>query len=332
MSHTKGDSQRTRLVHRDEEARVDVIVGGAPFTSYIYPDTLKKPVLYPLRSAKGTLVTRGYPLAPRPGERTDHPHHVGLWFNYGNVNGLDFWNNSNAIDPAKRDDYGTIRHRAVKSVASGEQGVLEVAMEWLTPDGIALLREDTTFVFSGTSTTRTVDRIATLTALDADVSFTDDKEGMLGLRVANELESPDSKPAKRVGPDGEPLDEPSVFVDGVNGLYRSSEGLEGDPVWATRGDWVKLSGKIGDETVSIMMIDHPQNPGSPTYWHARGYGLFAANTLGQAAFSDGKDELNFKLAAGECATFRYRVVIDSRDELGDEAINAVFDDFAADAP
>jgi len=322
------DVQTVQLVHKDEETRVDVTVGGAPFTSYIYPNALKKPVLYPLRSAQGTPVTRGYPLEPRPGERTDHPHHVGLWFNYGNVNGLDFWNNSNAIDPAERNEYGIIRHRAVKSVADGERGVLEVTMEWLTPNEVALLREDTTFIFSGTETTRTVDRIAILTALDADVSFTDDKEGMLGVRVANELEAVAKNPAKRVGPNGEPQDEPSVFVEGVNGLYRSSEGLEGDPVWGTRGDWVKLSGRMGDETVSIVMIDHPQNPGYPTYWHARGYGLFAANTLGQAAFSDGKDELNFGLAAGECATFRYRVMVDSRDELSDEAINAEFRAFA----
>ena len=77
--------------------RVDVTIDGKPFTSYIWPSTLKKPVLYPLRTAKGTLVTRGFPLDPRQGERVDHPHHVGMWLNHGDVNGLDFWNNSDAI-------------------------------------------------------------------------------------------------------------------------------------------------------------------------------------------------------------------------------------------
>src|SRR5215212_6033958 len=69
--------------------RVDVSIGGKPFTSYIWPERLKKPVLYPLRTASGTLVTRGWPFDPRPGERIDHPHHVGLWFDYGDVNGVD---------------------------------------------------------------------------------------------------------------------------------------------------------------------------------------------------------------------------------------------------
>ena len=93
--------------------RVDVAVGGKPFTSYIWPDDVKKPVLDPIRSAGGTLVTRGWPRAPRPGERVDHPHHVGLWFNYESVNGLDFWNNSDAIKPEQRSKMGTILHRLI---------------------------------------------------------------------------------------------------------------------------------------------------------------------------------------------------------------------------
>lgn len=40
--------------------------------------------------ASGKVITRGYPMNPRPFERMDHPHHVGLWFNFGDVNGLDF--------------------------------------------------------------------------------------------------------------------------------------------------------------------------------------------------------------------------------------------------
>ena len=50
------------------------------------------------------------------------------------------------------------------------------------------------------------------------------------------------------------------------------------------------------------MIDHPKNPGYPTYWHARGYGLFAANPLGQKAFSNGKETLNLTLEPGQSAT------------------------------
>src|SRR2546427_12253 len=139
---------------------------GKPFTAYIYPTTLKKPTLYPLRTASGTVVTRGWPLEPRPGERVDHPHHVGLWFTYSDVNGLDFWNNSDAIPAARAPKMGTIVHRVVRRAEGGAgQGVLEVTAEWVDHAGTALLREDTRFVFRAADSLRAVDRITTLTAL-----------------------------------------------------------------------------------------------------------------------------------------------------------------------
>src|ERR1044072_2005795 len=107
-SRTQSSDAGVRVVANESARRVDVFVDGKPFTSYIWPDTIKKPVLNPLRAASGAIITRGYPIEPRPGERVDHPHPVGLWFNYGDVNGLDFWNNSDAIKQADRNKYGTI--------------------------------------------------------------------------------------------------------------------------------------------------------------------------------------------------------------------------------
>jgi len=179
------DPNFVEVVPRETDRRVDVLVGGKPFTSYVWPTTLKKPVLFPLRAANGAVVTRGYPLEPRAGERVDHPHHAGLWFNYGDVNGLDFWNNSDAIPAGQRSKYGTISHRSVRSVKSGSgEGVLETTEEWVTPDNTPILREETRYVFRASPGARTIDRITTLTALDKEVVFTDNKEGVLGLRVA----------------------------------------------------------------------------------------------------------------------------------------------------
>src|SRR5690606_22885105 len=131
------------IVENKAEKRIDIAVDGKPFTSYIYPGVLMKPVLYPLRTTKGTLVTRGWPLDPRPEERVDHPHHVGMWFNYGNVNGLDFWNNSTAIPPERKKDFGTIKHVAVEKIkASNKNAELAVLKDWQSPDGKSLLRSE----------------------------------------------------------------------------------------------------------------------------------------------------------------------------------------------
>lgn len=302
------------VVPNEAARRVDVFVDGQPFTSYIWPDTIKKPVLYPLRTAAGTLVTRGYPLDPRPGERVDHPHQVGLWFNYGDVNGFDFWNNSDAIKPEERSHYGTIRHVRIKRVAGGkERGELEVEMAWMAPDDKQLLREETTFIFTAGPNRRAVDRITKLTALDQRVVFNDNKEGVFGMRVARQLEQPSNEPAAFTDANGKTTVVPKMDNTGVSGEYLSSEGLTGDAVWATRGRWTLLAGKIGDEKITLAMLDHPQNPGFPTYWHARGYGLFAANPLGQKIFSNGKQTLAFTLEPGKSATFKYRLLILSGD-------------------
>ena len=294
----------------DEAARrVDVTVDGKPFTSYIWPDTLKKPVLYPIRTAQGNFVTRGFPLDPRKGERVDHPHHVGLWFNHGDVNGLDFWNNSTAIKPDQAPKMGTIVHRKVLEATSGaEQGVLAVETAWMTPDNKQLIRETTRFVFRGGADARTIDRTTTLTALDQKVVFKDSKEGVLGMRMTRELEQPAEKPEVFTDASGRATPVPVLDNTGVSGKYVSSEGLQGDAVWSTRAKWTLLGGVVNGENVTVAMLDHPSNPGYPTHWHARGYGLFAANPLGDKQFNEPK-AFDYVIAPGAAATFKHRILI-----------------------
>ncbi len=299
-----------KVTPNEAQKRVDITVNGQPFTSYIWPDTIKKPVLYPIRSAGGVLVTRGYPLDPKPGERVDHPHQVGLWFNYGDVNGLDFWNNSEAIKPEAASKYGTIHHRKIVSSRSGAgRGELAVELTWDTPAGKTLLVEQTRFVFESQPGVRTIDRMTTLTAQDAKVSFTDNKEGVIGMRVARGLEQPENRPQVLTDAQGKPEKVATPDNSQVTGSYTSSEGKTGDAVWGTRGRWTMLTGKVDGKPVTLAVLDNPSNPGFPTYWHARGYGLFAANPLGQKEMSSGKETLDFALDPGKSATFRYRIVI-----------------------
>ena len=70
--------KRLRLVRDDDKHKVDVIIDGKLFTSYQYPANIEKPFLYPVIAPNGSVITRGFPLEPRKGERVDHPHHIGI--------------------------------------------------------------------------------------------------------------------------------------------------------------------------------------------------------------------------------------------------------------
>lgn len=295
------------------EAKIDVLVDGKLFTSYLYTDdlpVLKKTTLYPINAANGATITRGYPIAPKGKERTDHPHHIGAWFNYGDVNGLDFWNNSDAIPEEQSDKMGTIRHDRIIAMDGGAgKADLEVAANWLKPDGSIMLEEDTKFVFYAKNGERIIDRVVTLKALDDPIVFKDNKEGMIAIRTARGLEHPSKKPVTLSDAQGNKTDVPVLDNEGVNGHYLSSTGIEGDAVWGTRAKWVALFGTIDNKDVTVVIMDSPNNVGYPTYWHARGYGLFAANPLGQKIFSDGKEVLNFSLLPNESVTFTYRIAV-----------------------
>lgn len=306
---THAQAPRIQVTPDEAARRVDITIDGKPFTSYIWPTAIKKPVLFPLRTAKGTLVTRGFPLEPRTGERVDHPHHVGLWFNHGDVNGFDFWNNSDEIPKDRASKMGTIHHRRIVEAKGGDDhGDLTVEAEWIDGERTPLLRERTHFVFRGAGDMRSIERITTVTALRS-VLFRDNKEGTLGMRVTRALEQPADKPETFTDASGKPTSVPVLDNTGVTGQYVSSGGKKGDAVWGTRGAWTLLGGIIGSEPITIAILDHPSNPGYPTHWHARGYGLFAANPLGQKALDDGIEELNLGLEPGRSATFRYRILI-----------------------
>jgi hypothetical protein len=319
-----------QVIANEANRRVDITIDGAPFTSYLWPTTLKKPVLYPLIDDEGVTVTRGYPLDPHPDERVDHPHHAGLWFNYGNVNGFDFWNNSDAIKPENRSKMGSVLQTKIVSTKSGrDRGELVVESVWITGENKQILNQTTRYIFERRDHARVIDQEITLKALDRAV-FNDDKEGMLGMRVARWLESPEEKGGIFMDANGNPtkVDAPPAGASNpATGVYLTSEGVKGPAVWGTRGRWCSLTGNTANHTVTIAIFDHPGNPGYPTYWHARGYGLFAANPLGRSIFDSKQPAFNFTLEKGQSATFRYRVILYSH-AVNPEELNREADTFA----
>lgn len=318
-------AQNVKIVEQKEKKQLDVYIDQQLFTSYCYWDSQKKPILYPLQTSKGTVVTRSFPIAKVAGERTDHPHHVSVWFNYGNINGVDFWNNSGGRNSEKM---GTIKHQSVKSIKNGKgKAQLDVSMDWIMPDGSKVLQQDETIVFRAGKELRVIDRLITLTAQDKKVVFGDSKEGALGIRVARQLEEPTQQPLVFTDEQGNPTKVAVLDNTGVAGVYLSSEGQVGEKdSWGKKAKWMTLSGTVKGEDVVIAIFDHPKNPLYPTYWHNRGYGLFAANPFGAKEFTRGATTLNYTLEPGQKTNFRFRILVHS-GKLSKEQTETLYQQF-----
>lgn len=318
-----GNKQKVEFKNLDDQQKVEVFVGGKLFTAYIYPDNMEKQSLYPIATASGKLITRGYPLDPRPFERTDHPHHVGLWFNFGNVNGLDFWNNSFAIKPEDKPKYGSIKFKKIVK-ENPSKGMLVTTSDWVDSKDQVLLNEEATFIFEGDESLRTIERITRLTARQT-VTFEENKEGLIGLRVDRAFEEPSQKPEQFLDAQGNVTQVPIMNNEGVNGVYRNAEGIKGGDVWSKRSPWVALKAEKDGEIITIAILDHPGNINYPAWSHARGYGLFATNNLAGRAVDKNAEPVKVVLQKGETLTFRHKIIIGGN--LSDQQINKLAEEF-----
>lgn len=294
---------KPEVTFRPTVGAVDVLVDGELFTRYIQQIDpaqplaaenvlLTKPVLYPLRTPSGITVTRGWPFEEVEGERRDHPHHIGLYFTYDEINGNNFWNNSKQPLPA-------IRHvrTELATDADGNPALATIA-NWIGKGDETLLTERRRMSFISGVDQYIIDVDIELEAVADNVEFGDTKEGMFAIRLAQWLtENTDARYQRGTG------------------SYRSSNGDEKESgVWGKRAEWVRIEGNKDGATVGIAILNHPASTNYPTYWHARGYGAFSANPLGQYAFQKSRKVENPKpfgltLKKGETAPFKFRVII-----------------------
>jgi hypothetical protein len=245
------------------------------------------------------------------------------------LNGLDFWNNSFAIAADKKSRYGWIRTDPEITTKNGTTGSLTYRANWTDQQGKVQVKEITTLHFSASGNNRLIDRETVVTAGGQEALFRDAKDGMLAIRVTPALQLPSKEAVQTYVDDKGNATQVERVNEAATGNYLSGEGKTGDAVWSTRARWCQLYGRMAADTVSIVQVDHPSNPNYPTFWHARGYGLFAANPLGEKIFTNDRSEKNLRLAPGESAVFKYRIVVsEGKQRLSATEINQLADAFA----
>ena len=283
--------------------KISVEIDGHPFTEFFLAPGGNKPYVYPLRTASGILVTRHYPMEEVPGETKDHPHHRGMFFAHGDVNGYNFW----ATEPSMKNPKkaSMVLKKVVELKSGGKSGTIKAIFDGCDPSGKPIMTETRTITFHSDPELRIIDYEIRIDPKEKLI-FGDTKEGTFGIRLA------------------------SSMAEDRTGTMVNAEGQRTEKnVWGKRSPWVDYFGQVDKKTVGIAIMDHPSNPRHPTYWHSRAYGLFAANPFGVKDFTGDKTkDGSMAMETGKPVTFRYRVVIHPGDEKSAN-IEALYKKYAA---
>ena len=287
-------ADKVQLQRKDKQ--VDVLVDGRPFTTYFFTTDVAKPYFQPLRSAQGTIVTRDFPIENTipPEHMKDlslEPHQRPMYFGHGNIDGIDFWGEAVFSHYSDGMAFGRTVFRKLDEVRSGDTGALRTEFELKGPEGRVVADEIQSYAFGGDENSRWIDCEITLVANHgSDLTFGDSKEGTFGIRLAKELNSPPGHMVNSAGAEGEKA------------------------IWGKRADWVNYDGTVAGEELGVAVFDSPRSFRHPTWWHARGYGLLAANPFGWREFyRDPEKDGSWTVPQGKQLKFRYRVFIHHGD-------------------
>ena len=261
------------VLNGDKRDKVVVSIGNEIFTEYRYANQ-GKPILYPVIGPYGIPMTRHYPMKEGvPGESGDHHHHQSIHYNHP-VSGIDFWHGRGGAH-IRNDEI-------VKTEVVDGKALIVSRNSWMHGDKRIL--SDTTEISAGnTKGGRFIDYKVSIHASEREITFQDSKEGSMSIRT-----------------------HPALRLQGkvAKGSAINSEGVKGKAVWGKAAKWVNYWGPVDGKMVGIAIFDHPKNPRHPTTWHARDYGLVAANPFGKRYFKAGDGALT--LQKGETVTFAYR--------------------------
>jgi hypothetical protein len=292
LSPSRGLAEGVSLTRQGDS--IQVSIGGKPFTTYHFDPSTAKAYLQPLRNAHGVIVTRGFPVGDAIPAGHEHdsgiePHQRPMYFGHGDIGGYDFWSEevfTKYYGHVHNSRWGRMVLRKVDEMRSGsDSGVIRATFD-LVGNQKPFGEETQQFTFRGDPQSRIIDYEIVIRANHGALKIGDTKEGTFAIRVAPELDAP-------------------------KGHMVNSEGSEGESqIWGKRANWVDYDGVIDGQMLGIAIFDSPESFRHPTYWHARGYGLFAANPFGIKEFTrDPAQDGSYTIPDGQSVRFRYRVLI-----------------------
>ena len=270
-------AEKPPVTFQQKTNKLVIQIGDKPFAEYVFRDPqLARPYFSNIYSPAGIKVTRNHPA--RKGDQQDHPHHTGIFFTFGDLNGKDFWHGK-----------GITRHLnfIVQPESRPGTGSFAVRNLYRSPDGkIPYCQEICHYTINVVSQGYQLTMESHMSWDQGEFSIGSKEEGGLAGRVATALN----------------VENGGTMID--------SEGRSGGKaIWGQQADWVDYSGLLQGKHVGLTIMAHPDNF-ARCWWHARDYGLISANPFGPL----NKQNLRKVIKPGKSLILNYAVLIHSHDQ------------------
>lgn len=286
------------VTFEDLPGRMEIKLDGKQLTTFHYDSKWDKPFLYPIRTASGEVISRGWPIEPRAGETEDHAWHRGFWWAHGDINGDDFW---------REKPHPSTSRTVIDGKPAAKGDALEVKLGLIgTRAGRRLGTVVERYAFRRDGANILIDTTITVHADGGQaLRFGDSDDGGFAFRLSDE------------------------FREDRGAKLTNSAGQSGTKeIWGKPAKWVHYSAKVNGKPAGVAVLDHPSNLRHPSRWHARGYSLNSANPFALGSFTeDKKNDGSYTLPAGKQLRFRYLVVIHEGD-LSPDGIEQYFVKFS----
>jgi len=274
---------------------LQITIGGKPFASY-YTGTSKIPRPYFAKTPSGIQVTRHHP--PIEGkDSTDHStYHPGIWLTFAGINGNDYWRLK------KKTEHEMFIGTPEGGLGRGTFTVSNFYLDSLDASGNRVAHELCKYTIVARPDYYLLIYDSTISSDEHDLVFGDDQEYGLGIRVQTPIE-------ERYG-----------------GQILNADGLKGaKKLYGKVTDWCDYSGVMDGKLIGMTVMPDPKNF-RPSWFHARDYGLIAANPFGRKGVAGGeKSEVLVK--KGEKFHLGFGIAIYSAPKGGKVDRDAMYADY-----
>jgi len=266
-----------QIAFQERPGELVITASGQPLATYVYADKeITRPYFAHVHVPSGVQITRHHP--PIEGQDlTDHAtFHPGIWLAFGDINGQDFWRIK-----------APVRH--IKFVqpprAAGATGTFVVENSYRRadkPDQV-VCHEICRYTIKAQEDGYLLVSDSVFWAPEA-FAFGDQEEMGLGVRVAT-----------------------PISVKSGGHMLDAAGRVDEKEIWSKSSAWCDYSGTIGGHQVGILLMPDPANF-RPARFHARDYGLLAANPFGQKVFGAAQ-ESRVTVQPGELFRLRFGVLL-----------------------